>query len=163
MNQLHVIANIARFVVAGKDASQVYHNIRDLIDLDTVGMSRSKVEKQAKDAIEAFENFTLAIEKRKFELDAEETELRADIIDALQQVDLTVASRVREIHTLTREIISSGGSPTLVEGLDMLDELKVDTSEFRARLDKLGFLELEKDDPVEPVEPVCEPTEEVKP
>lgn len=146
MNQLHSIAAISRLVVQGKDASQVYHNLRESMDLEAVGLSRSKVEKQAKDAIEAFGSFTLPIEKRKFEVDADETELRADIIDALQQVDLSSASVVRELHALTRDIIGSSGFPTLVQGLDMLDELEVDTLAMRGRLSSLGFAELEPDE-----------------
>lgn len=146
VNRLHVMARIGRLVALGKDEKQVYNNLKDEVDLEGAGMPRNRVEREAAGAIAVFKNFRLPCERALWDLHNDEHELRADIIDKLQEGDMSKPGIVREIHKATSDIVDATGYASLVDGIETLEELGIDVTELRARLDKLGFPELEKDE-----------------
>ena len=145
-NRLHLSAEIRDLAgPAGKTAKEVYANFRDKYrnpSIESIGLKRTQVEKEAEAAGETYESYVTVVERRKWELDTAELKLRADLLDALQAVDMTSPVTVREIYKTTGSLVGSSGSPSLIEAIDMLAEAGTDVTEFRARLAALGFEEL---------------------
>ncbi len=148
VNRMQVMAMIGRLVKQGKDEKQVYNNLKHEVNLDGAGMSRSRMEREAAGAIAVFKNFSLNVESALWDLHNNEHELRGDIIEAINGCDMTKPSVVRELHKMTNELMESSGYASLVDGIDTLRELGVDVTELQARLDALGFPELDKDEEV---------------
>jgi hypothetical protein len=124
VNRLHAMTKIQRFVVEKKpvDGKAVFTALRFEIPNSGEGevMSRKEIEAFADHSIKTIADMRFGVERARLSLDIAEGELRADLLDALDALDMTNPQDCREIYELHREIGSSTGPASLRKAVDML-------------------------------------------
>lgn len=140
MNRLHAMTRIQRHVVEAKpvDGKAVFTALRFEIPNGTEGevMSRKEIEAFGEHSIQTIANMRFGVEHKRLALDISEGELRADLLDALDALDMTNPQDCREIYELHREIAGSTGPASLRKAVDMLAVSSTEDAmaDFTARL-----------------------------
>jgi hypothetical protein len=124
MNRLHAMTRIQRLVFEHRpvDGKDVFMRVRMEIPNggDNEVMSRKEIEAFADHAIKLIGDMKFSVELARLQLDIAEGELRADLLDALDALDMTNPSDCRDIYELHREIGNSTGAPSLRKAIDTL-------------------------------------------
>lgn len=124
MNRLHAMTRIQRLVFEHRpvDGKDVFMRLRTEIPNggDKEVMSRKEIEAFADHAIKLIGDMRFGVELARLQLDIAEGELRADVLDALDALDMSKPGDCRDIYELHREIGSSTGPASLRKALDML-------------------------------------------
>lgn len=141
MNRLHAFALIQRTVFDSDtiDANDVYLKLRNVIPNgghDQV-MSRDEIKGRAKEAIEQRDEAKFKVEFARHRLDILEAELRADVLDALEVIDLSNPRVCREVYDVHRQVGTSVGQPSLRQALELLKGGGHDCAALKSRLDEI--------------------------
>jgi hypothetical protein len=124
VNRLHALTRIQKAALSGDyvDGKAIYAAVRN--EIPTSGedmlMSRTEIEQFAEQQSKIAKAIDFNVERAKFALDITEGELRADLLDALDALDMTNPSDCRDIYELHREIGNSTGAPSLRKAIDTL-------------------------------------------
>lgn len=143
MNRLHALTLIQRTVFEEKpsDVKDVFMKLRFLIpngSEDEV-MSRKEIDAFAQNCLAQLADARFPVERERYRIDILEGELRADLLDAIAELDLSDPNDCRELYELHRAVGNSTGSPTLQQAIDTLaagglgeDRIKTLTDRFFA-------------------------------
>jgi hypothetical protein len=122
MNRLHALTRIQREALVNRDehtdGNAVWQAIRE--GWDTSVLSRSKATEFADVQLKQAKAIDFELERAKFLLDITEGELRADLLDALDTIDVSNPRVCREVFECHRGLGNSTGEASIREAIDLL-------------------------------------------
>lgn len=138
MNRMHAITLIQRTVLEENpsDAKDVFLKLRSQIPnggMDEV-LSRKEIEAVAEGSIQTIKNAHFPVERAKLRLELLESELRADLLDALAGIELKDPDTVREVFQAHQELASSSGPASLRNCIDLIEASGADVAPLLQRL-----------------------------
>lgn len=124
MNRLHALTLIQRTVFEDRpvEVKDVFMKLRFLIPNggDNEVLARKDIEAFAENCMRQLKDLRFPVEFERMRIDILEGELRADLLDAIGELDLSDPNDCRELFELHRAVGSSTGSPTLMQAIDAL-------------------------------------------
>jgi hypothetical protein len=143
VNRLHIMTRAQRAALEGvTDENAIYGIVRTEYP-GTVGngadelMSRKELEMFSRQAVLTAQNARFPVERARLALDIREGELRADVLDALAQLDVSNPRDCRDVFEIHQKVAGSIGEPTLREAIDLLAAADKDVSALRTRCDEI--------------------------
>lgn len=154
MNRLHVVTRIQGLALEGK--TDIFKLIRDEIPSDGDcgvtwgGMAKKDIEAFADNTLKMIKAISFNVERERMRLDTLEGGLRADVLDALDALDLSNPRDAREIFEAHQQIGASTGPASLRTAIDMIAAADGTSPDLVKDLtDRMLYLYPEADDDAE--------------